>query len=245
MKRPILIQGAMEIEIKVLKEKIEDIEEMTIDGYQFYKGALEGYPIIISKTDIGIMNGAVSTMIGVKEFRPEIVINQGTAGASDLTLLTHDLVIGTSSININSFETPRKGKKEESNPLEWELKNFIEGKDKLVEILGSQELVKLCDEMKQNYTKGKVVFGRIGSGDVWNKEYDRIEWLNRNYHILCEDMETISVYTICNKKQIPVIGIRVISDNERIENQTFDRKSAVSAQEFALELCKEYIRRNK
>ena len=69
--------------------------------------------------------------------------------------------------------------------------------------------------------------------------------MNKNYNILCEDMETISVYTICSKKQIPVIGIRVISNNERMENQIFDRSSAVDAQEFAVELCKEYIRRNK
>lgn len=240
--KPILIQGAMEIEIQLLKDVVEDIEEFTIDGYKFYKGALEKYPIIISKTDIGLINSAVSTIIGIKKFHPEIVINQGTAGASDLNLLTHDIVIGTNCININSFETCEKGEGEGINPFCWEMKTFKEGIDELIKVPANNELVEISKKVSKSYKKGKVVFGLIGSGDVWNKEYDRIDWLNKNYNVLCEDMETISIYSVCNKQHIPVIGVRAISDNARVEGQIYDRKSAFDSQKYVLEMCKEYIR---
>lgn len=245
--KPILIQGAMQVEIEYLIKQISYIQKDVIKGYEFYKGELNGYPVVVSKTNVGEIEMSVATLLGIINYSPIAIIVQGTAGAHDLRLYKHDIVVGTSCININSFESSVKEKEKGSNPLDWELKTFKSGveNDVLIENYANPELVEVSKKVQSKYTKGKVVFGVLGSGDCWNKEWDRIEWLNKNYNTLCEDMESISTYSICNKFNIPVLGIRVISNNERIEGQLYDRTTGIDSQEFALEICKEYIKRMK
>lgn len=246
-RKPIIIQGAMEIEIEYLMKQLENVKKVNIQGYEFYEGAINNYPIVISKTNVGEVEMSVATLLGIINYSPIAIIVQGTAGAHDLSLYKHDIVVGTSCININSFESSVKEKGKGSNPLEWELKTFKSGveNDVLIENYANSELVEVSKKVQSKYTKGKVVFGVLGSGDGWNKEWDRIEWLNRNYNTLCEDMESISTYSICNNFNIPVLGIRVISNNERIEGQIYDRTTGSDSQEFTLEVCKEYIKRMK
>lgn len=247
MEKPILIQGAMQVEIEYLISQISNMQKDVIKWYEFYKGELDGYPVVISKTNVGEIEMSVATLLGIINYSPIAIIVQGTAGAHDLSLYKHDIVVGTSCIKINSFESPVKEKEKGSNALDWELKTFKSGieNDKLLENYANSELVEISKKVQSKYTQGKVVFGTLGSGDGWNKEWDRIDWLNKNYNTLCEDMESISTYAICNKFNIPVLGIRVISNNERIEGQIYDRTTGIDSQEFTLEVCKEYIKRMK
>ncbi len=243
-KKPILLQGAMEVEINYFKEIIEDLEEVTIYGYEFLKGNFEGYPIIISKTKVGLIETSIATFIGITNFNPIIVINQGTAGACNKTQDIGDIVIGNKCININSFITKHKEEKQGLEPLKWELLTFKERKDELIEYLSNQNLNNIVQKCKEKYTNGKIVSGTIGSGDVWDKEVDRIKWFNKKYNVLCEDMETISAYTVCDKLNIPVIGIRVISNNE-ITKESFDSSVTLELQKFILEICKKLIKEVK
>ena len=82
--------------------------------------------------------------------------------------------------------------------------------------------------------KNKVYTGTIGSGDVFNREIDRIDWISNNFGNLCEDMESIGVYSVCNKFNIPCIGIRIISNNE-ITGEELDENQAIILQELLVE----------
>ena len=53
-------------------------------------------------------------------------------------------------------------------------------------------------------------------------------------------METIGGYQAACRMKTPVMGIRVISDNE-ILNEEYDRESAIEAQKITLEIVKKYI----
>ncbi len=240
-RKPIIIQGAMDVEISYLKETISNVEETELYGYKFYKGLYNNYPIIISKTNIGLIQSAVATFIAVTNFKPLALINQGTAGANSINIHNHDIVIGNDCININSYITAHKELDKGSNSLEWELLTFKEGKDELVTWEADTKLCEIAISCSKQHKNGNVVVGRIGSGDVWDNEIDRIKWFNEKYNILCEDMETISSYTICNKYNIPVLGIRVISDNE-LTKEEYERTSAIEAQKYALEICKKLIK---
>ena len=55
-------------------------------------------------------------------------------------------------------------------------------------------------------------------------------------------METIGVYQAACRMKIPVMGIRVISDNE-ILNEEYDRETAIEAQKITLEIVKKYIQK--
>ena len=68
-------------------------------------------------------------------------------------------------------------------------------------------------------------------------EADRIIYLHKKYGILCEDMESTSVYTISNLYNVPVISIRVISNNE-ILNEEYERDLGIESQKIVKELIK-------
>lgn len=74
-------------------------------------------------------------------------------------------------------------------------------------------------------------------GDVWNKEADRIFYLNQRYGILCEDMESVSVYTIANLYDIPVIGIKAVSNNEFLKEEYY-KEVGIESQKFTEKLIK-------
>ena len=80
----------------------------------------------------------------------------------------------------------------------------------------------------------------FGSGDAWNKEIDRILWVKEKCKVLSGDMESIGVYTAATRLKVPVLGIRVMSDNELL-NESYERDTAAEAQKIALEITKKYI----
>ena len=57
----------------------------------------------------------------------------------------------------------------------------------------------------------------------------------------CEEMEALSVYKIANMYNIPVIAIKVISNNEILQEK-YDLLTANACQEFVYEYIKEYIK---
>lgn len=247
MSEPILVQGAMEVEINYIKQNLEQVEKVQIDGYSFFKGSLLNYPIILSETKIGSINATISTLIGIKEFNPKFIINQGVAGGQAKNIHKNDLVIGKACVNSNCFETITKKEGEGSNPLEWNITSFTS--DDAVEnnnqfIYTDKYLLKKVKELTYIYSKGNVHIGILGSGDAWNKEVDFILYLNKKLDIISADMESIGSYTVAQKYNIPVIGIRTISDNSLLQ-EDYERATANGAQEFVLELLKKLIEKRK
>ena len=69
-RRPILIQGAIDIEINYLIDILENKEEIRIGTYKFFKGTIDGYPVVVSKTKIGQTNAGASTAIAILKYNP-------------------------------------------------------------------------------------------------------------------------------------------------------------------------------
>lgn len=86
----------------------------------------------------------------------------------------------------------------------------------------------------------KFILEQLAVGDVWNQEADKILMLHQKYGTLCEEAEGIAVYTVANDFGIPVLGIRVISNNEILE-EPYDRNTGLKSQEFTYELILQKI----
>ena len=54
-------------------------------------------------------------------------------------------------------------------------------------------------------------------------------------------MEALSIYKVANMNNVPVISIKVISNNELLQEK-FDLLTANAFQEFVFEYIKEYIK---
>ena len=205
-KQPIIIQGAMEMEVEELI-KLTNIEKKeNINGFKFYIGHINNYSVIISETQIGIINASMATLIAIQKYNPVAIINQGIAGAHVDYIHINDIVVGEKSININAFITGVKNKGEGSNPFEWQFDT------RSVEIKGTEKLIDIVKNMKD--VKYNLFYGILGGGDIFDREVDRIKWIQEKKNTLCEDNESIAVYTICDRFNIPCIGFRTITNNE-------------------------------
>lgn len=251
--KPIIIQGAMRMEIEELLKIIEIEKEENINGFEFYIGKLNNYPIVISETQIGIINASMATCIGIQKYNPRLIINQGIAGTHVNYIHRNDIVVGEKGVNINSFITGIKSRNEGTNPFEWQFDN------RSFEVNCNRELL---EKVKQTNSKYNVFYGIIGSGDIFNREVDRIAWLQEKKNTLCEDNETIAIYAICDKFKVPCIGFRAITNNEvtqkesdgstisrknlssnanRIISKEHDLSPAIISQKFTINFIKEIL----
>lgn len=235
--KPILFQGAMQVETEILINNMTEIENVVLNGYEFYKGKINDIPVVISKTKVGTVNASVATILGINAFNPKCIINQGVAGGHDINVHRGDIVIGEYVSNMNSYKTTNLKKGESSKFENWKLVTFYEDNDiEKEKIPGDKDLINLFYEgLKDDFTVHK---GTIVSGDGWNKEYDRIMWYNSELNSLAEDMETYSVYRVCRDNGIPVLGVRMISNNE-INEETYEKGLGKILQENILKIIKE------
>lgn len=233
VKKVFLIQGALDIEINYFLSKMKKIENKTIAGYEFHKGFINDIEVIISKTLVGVINSSTATTIGIINFKPDIIINQGIAGAYRENLHIGDIIIGEKCCNINAYKMPIKLKGEGSNPFEWELnKRAKEIK------FADYKLASLVEKSLKKINKNKIYKGILGSGDIFNREYDRMVLINNIFNNDCEDMESIGCYSVCDKFNIPCIGIRIISNNELLQEE-IDKEKAIELQKLLFNILKE------
>ena len=247
--KPIIIQGALPIETEHLAKKLDNVKEETIGGWKFWKGTYQGYPVIVSKTRIGMSNSAAATAIAITHYNPQAIINQGTSGGHDPELKVYDIVIGKYSTNIGAIRTPYATLGAGSNALLWNEAYDVlpddESKSGVIAIRkfeADAQLLAAANEVKTSYTKGKVVEGTIGSADVWNNELDRIALFRKNYGTSVEEMESASVAQIASQFKVPYIGIRVLSNN--ITNDgAYDPNTGDACQDYVLNVAVEYMKK--
>lgn len=211
-KQPIIIQGAMKMETEELLKVIEIEKEEEINGFKFYIGSIDDYPVIISETQIGMVNVSMATCIAIQKYNPRAIINQGVAGAHVDYIHRNDIVVGEKSVNVNSFITGIKNKGEGSNPFEWLFDN------RSFEVECDARLLEVA--RKLNLKTYNLFYGILGSGDIFNREIDRIKWIQERKNTLSEDNESIAVYTICKRFRIPCIGFRTVTNNEVTQKES-------------------------
>ena len=238
--KTILIQGANEREVLAYVNHFKNFDVKTIDNYVFYDGEYEDYEVIISVTGSGVINAAASTMVGIYNFKPDIVINQGTAGAHLPELKIGDILVGEYAVYINKLETSIKSAGEGSNSLEWT--PMAKGSNK---VPASEELLALVHKLK---CAKKLKFGIFGTSDIFTREVDRILYSNSLYGEISEDMESVAVYKTCENAGVPYIGFRIISNNEITDpGRTKEERQAKSSEilpslaEVVFELIEKFL----
>jgi len=247
--RPIVVQGAMQIEVEKLVSRLDNATLDHVGGWHFWRGTMHGYPVIVSKTLKGIANAAAATVLAIERYRPIAIVNQGTAGGLDAGLHVYDIVIGTSSVSLGAFKTPYREKGSGSQPLDWVPLNLTAsdgsaGKDPkartVARFAGDEPLIDAARRAKPQYTRGQVVEGAIGSSDMWNDEVDRVSRFRSEYGTLVEEMETASAAQIAGLFATPFLGIRIVSDN--ITNGgTYDPKTSEACEDYVVDVIKAYV----
>lgn len=226
MSGPIIIQGAMDAETDWLVSRLNASEEQNIGSYRFWRGLCRGQELVICRTEIGELNAACVTTLGIERFAPRAVINQGIAGAHSEELHIGDIVVGESCVHLDGWQSEPHGRGAGCRPFTWSRM------DEQLVLAGDSALASRF--LAAPYDGGRLVGGRLGSGDIFSREYDRIHWLREQCGHLCEDMESIAVYQVCHRLGVPCLGVRVISNNE-LTGEPYTRSVGEGLQSFILE----------
>lgn len=223
--KKVLIQGAMLSEISYYLEQncFENVQEVNIHGFSFYQATTDDMMIWIQLTKMGMIHATMATMTALYEFMPDLVINQGTAGAQVRELTRGDVIIGEQAVDVHSLQMPARDFGEGMAPSDWQGMHteYISADENLVRIFQK--------EIPRRIDSHAVMTGILGTGDLFSKEKDRIIWLHDKFNHLSEDMESYAVYKVCREFGVPCISIRVISNNE-LNGEEFDSITALELQ---------------
>lgn len=250
---PIVVQGAMDIEVRTMIEALGTPIEETHAGYTFWRGQLAGYPVIVAKTQKGMVNAAASTALAIQLYHPAAIINQGTSGGHEASLNSRDIVLGTRTVNIGAFKTGTREKGRGSDFSEWNPMDLLRsdgsaGQDPNAWVArtfaGDPMLIEAAKRVRSAYPSGRIVEGVIGSSDMWNSELDRIAWLHDKFGTSVEEMEAAAAAQVASLSHVPFLGIRVLSNN--ITNGApYVRETAVECQQYVLQVVQAYAQQGQ
>ncbi|MGE0102737.1 MAG: 5'-methylthioadenosine/S-adenosylhomocysteine nucleosidase [Blastocatellales bacterium] len=213
----ILVQGALDWELQPLISALEKKEEIQIASWTFWRGYIGGKRVVVSRTEVGTINAVAATTLAVLHFRPGLIINQGTAGASDPELKVFDIVIGESTVDYSSYRSApaREGEgvlQSRRTPIPHRIR--IDGRENLTfqNFPGDPKAIEHA--LSTEYKRGRLIRGIIGSAFEYNREIDRLNWVRKTFGAVSEDMESAFTAGVAVGFKIPFVAIRIISDSE-------------------------------
>src|SRR4030095_7672318 len=101
----IIVQGALDSELQPLLAALEGKEQIQIAAWTFWRGRIGAKRVVVSRTEVGPINAVAATTLAIVNFKPKLIINQGTAGANDPELKIFDIVVGEVTVDYGAFRS--------------------------------------------------------------------------------------------------------------------------------------------
>ncbi len=213
----VLVQGAEKKEVAEIVAVLQDAHKVEIGPFSFWTGRIGPHRIAVSLTGQALINCTVSTILGIEEFSPRLIVNQGTSGAQVPYLGLHDIIIGKRALDYGNFTTASLPAGKGSAPLTWTpvpqrlrltasgpLIAFPEG--------FPGDPAALAVALRTRNPMGRVFPGIIGSAHEVNLELDRVRWSAKTFGMDVEEMESGHVAALARAYGIRYIAFRVVSD---------------------------------
>ena len=210
------IIGAMQEEIELLLEQMDNKQTEIHAGISYHRGVFRGKKVVLTRSGVGKVNAAVCTQILIDKFGADAVLFTGVAGAVDPDLNIGDIVISSSSlqhdIDVTALGFPR---------------GTIPYQD-ISEYKADEKLVALAEEAGRSLYPGRCKVGKILSGDQFIADREVVKTLHEQFEGACTEMEGASVAQVCFMNGIPHVIIRSMSDKA-------DGSAHVNFAEFTVE----------
>lgn len=212
------IIGAMEDEIRQLRDKLEAPEVKRKASMDFYRGTLYGKQVVVVRSGIGKVNAAVCTQILVDDYQVEAVINTGIAGSLRAEINIGDIVLATDTLQ-HDMDATEFG--------------YPKGQIPQMDILAfpaDRELTRLAEEVCRRVNPDIQVFcGRIVSGDQFVADSRVKERITQEFAGYCTEMEGAAIGQTAWLNGIPFLIVRAISDkaddSAHVDYPTFEREA--------------------
>lgn len=208
----IAIIGAMEEEVALLRSKLENQTTEIYAGFEYYLGQIADKQIVLLRSGIGKVNAAISTAILLQIFKPDYVINTGSAGGFHTDLEVGDIVISSAVCHHDVDVTP----------FGYDL-GQVPGLPAC--FLPDQKLIDAAKNSIESLKEVTHMHGLIATGDRFMHQPEDVNNTRKNFPemIACE-MEAAAVAQVCHTFEKPFVIIRSLSDIAGKENaKTFEQ----------------------
>lgn len=195
------IIGAMEVEVAILKEKMEDVRIIKKASMDFYEGILAGKKVVVVRSGIGKVNAGICAQILADVFSVDAIINTGIAGSLNKNINIGDIVLSTDVVQYDMDATGfgyRKGQIPQMPVF------FFNADDNLRRLAAE-----VCKEVNPDI---QVFEGRIASGDQFVCDQDVKNRIVSEFSAYATEMEGAAIGQAAYLNEIPFLVVRAISD---------------------------------
>lgn len=196
----IAVIGAMEQEVEILRGMIGSPIVSTIGGCEFIEGDIDGREVVLAKSGIGKVNAAIATTLVIQQFKPDIILNTGSAGGFGEALEIGTVVISDEvthhDVDVTAF-------------------GYVPGQvPGMPETFRSDEkLIAIAKTAVEEIGQHPHATGLIASGDVFMSDRDRVADVRKLFPtMIAAEMEAAAVAQVCHQFGTPFVVIRALSD---------------------------------
>lgn len=215
------IIGAMEEEVTLLRDKIDNRQTLTIGGSEIYTGQLQGIDVALLKSGIGKVAAAMGATLLMEHCKPDVIINTGSAGGLASTLKVGDIVVSDET-RYHDADVTAFGY--EYGQLPGCPAGF-KADDKL--IAAAETCIKA---LNLNAVRGLIV-----SGDAFINGSIGLQKSATTSRAVAVEMEATAIAHVCHNYGVPFVVVRAISDvADQQSHLSFDEFLAVAAKQSTL-----------
>lgn len=214
------IIGAMEEEVTILKNKLTQLSEISVAHVKFYTGILKDREVVITQSGIGKVNAAISTTLLINKFKPDVIINTGSAGALYESLNVGDVLI-SDDVKYHDADATAFGYEYGQIP---QMPVAFQSSKPLIE--------KVSQVVQQQQLTAKV--GLIVSGDSFIGSVEQRQKIKKAFpNAMAVEMEATAIAQTCYQFNVPFVVVRAVSDlangEAEMSFEAFLEKAAVSS----------------
>ncbi|WP_233968808.1 5'-methylthioadenosine/S-adenosylhomocysteine nucleosidase [Pectobacterium polaris] len=213
------IIGAMEQEVTLLRDRIENRQTFQRAGCEIYTGQINGVDVALLKSGIGKVSAALGTTLLLEHSKPDVVINTGSAGGLAPTLNVGDIVV-SDEVRYHDADVTAFGY--EHGQMAGCPAAFL-ADEKLITL--AQEVIA---ELQLNAVRGLVV-----SGDAFINGAEPLARIRTTFpKAIAVEMEATAIAHVCHQFAVPFVVVRAISDvADKASHLSFDEFLSVAAQQ--------------
>ncbi|MEG3110091.1 5'-methylthioadenosine/S-adenosylhomocysteine nucleosidase [Pantoea sp. T14] len=216
------IIGAMEQEVTLLRDKIENRQTLSLAGCEIYTGTLNGVEVALLKSGIGKTAAALGTTLLLQLCKPDVVINTGSAGGLAPTLKVGDIVV-SEEVRYHDADVTAFGYA--PGQMAGCPAAFVADANLIAQ-------AEACiQQLDLNAVRGLVV-----SGDAFINGAEPLARIRNTFpQAIAVEMEATAIGHVCHQFAVPFVVVRAISDvADQQSHLSFDEFLSVAAKQSSL-----------
>ena len=194
------IIGAMEIEVAILKSKLENAVVTKIGPMEFFEGTLAGCQVVIVMCGVGKVHAAMCTQVLCGHFGVTHIVNTGVAGSLWVELDIGDLVVSRDAM-YHDFDCKFVG--------------YTHGQVPGIDVLAfpaDEALMEKAFAAAEAVNPGHTKIGRVASGDQFVCSSEQKTQIIADTQGICTEMEGAAIAQTAYRNGVPFVILRAISD---------------------------------